>query len=76
MEPHPYGLLSLAPPVIAIVLAILTRRLVTSMLIGIFVGALLTQSGNPLWALSDFWEVHLWKPLVDPTRLRMFRSHC
>lgn len=72
MEPHPYGLLSLAPPVIAIVLAILTRRLVTSMLIGIFVGALLTQSGNPLWALSDFWEVHLWKPLVDPTRLRMF----
>lgn len=71
-ELHPYGMLSLAPSVVAIVLAVLTRRLVLSMLAGIYIGALLTAQFHPLRALSDFWEVHLWRTLIEPERLRVF----
>lgn len=72
MEPHPYGWLSLAPPVVAIVLAIATRRAVLSLLAGIFCGALLTTGGQPLTALYDTCEIHLWPTFIDPGKLRVF----
>ena len=72
MEPHPYGWLSLAPPVVAIVLAIASRRAVLSLLAGIFCGALLTTGGQPLAALYDTCEVHLWPAFTDPGKLRVF----
>ena len=72
MEPHPYGWMSLAPPLVAIVLAIATRRAVLSLLAGIFVGALLTSGGASLQALYDTCEVHLWPTFTDPGKLRVF----
>ena len=72
MEPHPYGWLSLAPPVVAIVLAIATRRAVLSLLAGIFCGALLTTGGHPLTALVDTCEIHLWPTFINPGKLRVF----
>jgi len=72
MEPHPYGWLSLAPPIVAIVLAIVTRRAVLSLLAGIFVGALLTTRGHVLQAIFDTCEVHLWPTFTDPGKLRVF----
>lgn len=72
MEPHPYGWLSLAPPIVAIVLAIATRRAVLSLLAGIFCGALLTTGGDPLSALYDTCEIHLWPTFTDPGKLRVF----
>ncbi len=72
MEPHPYGWLSLAPPVVAIVLAIATRRAVLSLMAGIFCGALLTTGGQPLTALYDTCEIHLWPTFIDPGKLRVF----
>ncbi len=69
---HPYGWLSLAPPVAAIILAILTRRVVLSLIAGVFAGALLTQNGDFVAAVSDTLEVHLWKTLVDEGKLRVF----
>lgn len=70
--PHPYGLLSLVPPVVAIVLAILTRRPIISLLLGIFCGALVTAGGNPIVATADTLEVHLWPTLIDPGKMRVF----
>ncbi len=72
MENHPYGLLSFLPPVVAIVLAIVTRRPVISLLIGIYSGALVTAGGNPLVAMADTCEVHLWPTLIDPGKMRVF----
>ena len=72
MEPHPYGWLSLLPPLVAIVLAIATRRAVLSLLIGIFCGALVTCGGQPLAALFATCEVHLWPTLAEPGKLRVF----
>ncbi len=72
MEPHPYGWLSLAPPVVAIVLAIATRRAVLSLLAGIFCGALITTGWQPLTALYDTCEIHLWPTFINPGKLRVF----
>ena len=72
MEPHPYDWLSLAPPVVAIVLAIATRRAVLSLLAGIFCGALITSGWQPLVALLDTCEVHLWPTFINPGKLRVF----
>ena len=72
MEPHPYGWLSLAPPVVAIMLAIATRRAVLSLVAGIFCGALLTTGGNVTQAIFDTCEVHLWPTFIDPDKLRVF----
>jgi Na+/H+ antiporter NhaC len=69
---HPYGLLCIVPPVVAIVLAIATRRPIVSLLIGIFCGALVTAGGNPLIAVADTCEVHLWPTLIDPGKMRVF----
>jgi len=43
-----YGLLSLLPPVIAIGLALWTRQVFLSLLIGIWIGFVILASGNPI----------------------------
>ena len=72
MDEHPFGWFSLLPPVVAIVLAIATRRIVLSLVAGIFGGALLMAGGNPLVAIYHTWETHLWNTLIDPGKLRVF----
>jgi Na+/H+ antiporter NhaC len=72
MPEHPYGWLSLMPPVVAIVLAIFTRQAVASLIAGLLCGALLTSGGNPLVAVYDLCEVHLWPTFVDDGKLRLF----
>ena len=72
MTPHPYGWLSLLPPIVAIVLAIATRRIVFSLIAGIFAGSLLMAGGKPLLAIYHTWETHLWNTLIDPGKLRVF----
>ena len=69
---HPYGFLSLLPPIIAIVLAILTRKAVWSLFAGLLVGSLLMRHGNLANAIYDLFEVHLWPTLIDPGKLRVF----
>ena len=58
--PHPYGWLSLLPSLVAIVLAIVTRRVMLSLLAGIVVGALLTCGGRLPVALYGTLFTHLW----------------
>ncbi len=72
MIEHPYGVWSLAPPLVAILLAIVTRRIVLSLVFGVFAGALLMAHGNVLLAVSETWETHLWSTLIDPGKLRVF----
>ena len=72
MAEHPYGWLSILPPIVAILLAIATRRVVVSLIAGVFVGALVTSGWNPWTAIYDTWETHLWATLLDPGKLRVF----
>ena len=70
--PDSYGCLSLLPPLVAIALAIVTHRVVASLLAGIFVGALILASGNPFAAIGSTLETHLWGSLSDGDHLRVF----
>ncbi len=72
MAEHPYGWLSVAPPVVAIVLAIVTRRVLVSLFAGLAVGALILSRGNPLTATVNLLETQLWQTLVQPDKLRVF----
>ncbi len=74
---HPYGFWSLVPPLVAVVLAIATRRIYLSLLAGVFAGALITSwsAGFPenlFKAVTDFAEVHLWTTFTGGDRLRLF----
>jgi Na+/H+ antiporter NhaC len=69
---HPYGLLSLLPPFVAIALAIVTRHAVLSLLAGLACGSLLTSGGDLYRAAYDLLEVHLWPTIIDPSKLRIF----
>jgi len=62
---------SLLPPVVAIMLAILTRRVVPSLVAGVFVGALIIARGNPLAATYHTIETHIWGSLADADHLRV-----
>jgi Na+/H+ antiporter NhaC len=72
MSEHPYGWLSIAPPVVAIVLAIATRRVLLSLFAGLAMGALITTGGNPLTATIGLLETQLWQTVVQPDKLRVF----
>ncbi len=72
MSEHPYGAWILMPPVVAFAMAIITRRIVLSLIIGVFAGALLMADGNPLVATYHTWETHLWPTLIDPGKMRLY----
>lgn len=90
MEQHPYGWLSLLPPVVAILLAILTRRVIVSLLVAIFVGAMILgyysapQAANyePTgWDLIQAgavstWYDHLWPTLLNADKVSVFVFTC
>ena len=67
-----YGIWSLLPPLVAIALAMLTRRIVFALGAGVFVGSLILAGGHPVLATSRAFELHLWKSLVDEQHLRVF----
>lgn len=63
---------SIAPPVLAILLAIFTRRIVPSLLLAVFAGALIWKWGQPVEAVTAFAEDLLWSNLAEADHLRVF----
>jgi Na+/H+ antiporter NhaC len=72
MPEHPFGWLSIAPPVAAIVLAIVTRRVLFSLFAGLVVGSLILSGGNPITATVNLLETQLWQTAIQPDKLRVF----
>ncbi len=71
-----YGWWSILPPIVAICLAILTRRVVASLLLGVVVGVLILQGQSGSVSLpslvEQLCEQLLWPSLCDPQHLRVF----
>ncbi|WP_455713972.1 Na+/H+ antiporter NhaC family protein [Anaerosporobacter sp.] len=57
LEAVNYGLLSILPPLIAIVLALITKEVISSLLTGILVGALIYNNGNVIEMVVTSFEV-------------------
>lgn len=52
-----YGWLSLMPPIIAIILALITKEVIISLILGILSGALIYSNGNVIHMLANTFEV-------------------
>lgn len=52
-----YGFISILPPLIAIVLALITKEVITSLLTGILVGSLIYSNGNVIQMVVTAFEV-------------------
>lgn len=72
MSNHPYGAWILLPPLVAFALAIVTKRVVLSLVIGVYAGALLMAGGDVFVALYHTWETHLWPTLTEPGKMRVY----
>lgn len=72
MIEHPFGWWSVLPPVVAIILAIVTKRVLLSLLVGIYAGALVLANGEPIAAFGQMMQEHLWTTLIAPDKLHVF----
>lgn len=66
-----FGILGIIPPVLAIVLAFLTKDVIVSLFIGILSGALIVAGGNPVLALMSLSDT-LAASLADGWNIRIF----
>lgn len=52
-----YGWLSILPPIVAIILALITKEVISSLLIGIITGGLILSNGNILLMLETIFDL-------------------
>ncbi len=60
-----YGVLSLIPAILAVVLAFKTKNVVLSLLISLYVGALIIAAWNPWQALQDLFSNYLFVDITS-----------
>jgi len=58
-----YGVFSIVPPTLSIILAIYTRNVIFSLSIGAFVGAVILAGFNPFFAIVELVEQHVFVQL-------------
>ncbi len=66
-----FGLLSILPPVLTIVLAILTRNIIVSLAIGVFSGAFILSGYHPFDALLNLVEDVIFVQLSVPANTQV-----
>ena len=67
-----YGYWSVVPPLIAVLLAMLTRRIILSLFVGVFAACLILSSGNPLTAVVRCVSEDLFNSLLKVEHLQVF----
>ncbi|MBT9546077.1 MAG: Na+/H+ antiporter NhaC family protein [Candidatus Sericytochromatia bacterium] len=63
--------LSVLPPLVAVVLALLLHRLVLALFAGLFFGALIFQNLNPITTLSETFGNYLWHAVSDAFHIKV-----
>lgn len=63
-----YGIISLLPPLLAIILAWWSKQVVLSLFLGVFAGALITNAYNPLFAFMHTLDDYILASL--PVKIR------
>lgn len=64
MEAHPYGFLSLLPPLLAILLCFLTKEVLFSLFMGIWIGATIVSGWNPWSGFFSSFDTYILRALV------------
>lgn len=60
-----YGILSLLPPLLAVILSILTKNVILSLFIGVFSGVLVMAGGNPIITIQSVIGDYFFMQLQD-----------
>ena len=60
-----YGIISLLPPLLAIILAWWSKQVVLSLFLGVFAGALITNAYNPIFAFMHTLDDYILASLAD-----------
>ncbi len=66
-----YGLLSLLPPVLTVVLAMWTRNILVSLSLGVFSGSLILTGYNPFYATLDLIEQRIFVQISSPSNIQI-----
>lgn len=66
-----FGLLGIIPPLLAIILAFVTKDVIVSLFLGIFSGTLIVAGGNPILAIIKLTDA-LAASLADSWNIRIF----
>jgi len=65
------GILSIIPPVLAIVLALVFRQVIISLLFGVYIGAVFIFDYNPFTAVLRLIDTYVINALSDPSHLKI-----
>jgi Na+/H+ antiporter NhaC len=65
------GILSIIPPLAAIVLALVFRQVIVSLLLGIFFGALFLNDYNPAAGLLRIIDTYIINSVIDPSHAKV-----
>lgn len=65
-----FGILALVPPVLAIVLAIITKNIIISLIVTVFVSATIIGGFNPLVGFTSMIHDYIFTALVDETNVQ------
>jgi len=60
-----FGILALLPPLLAIVMAIITKQVLLSLFVGVWIGATMAAGWNPIIGLIDSFRVYIFNSLGD-----------
>ncbi|MEX0792156.1 MAG: Na+/H+ antiporter NhaC family protein [Pirellulaceae bacterium] len=69
---HPFGWLSILPPVVTIVMAIATRKTLPSLTFGILLGSLIYKGGYPIAALQFAVVEAFWAKLISWDKIQVY----
>ena len=70
-----FGILSLVPPILTIVLALATKEVLMSLFLGTFTGCLIYAVGNPLKAMETFIQIII-DSVADPWSVEVIVVLC
>ena len=65
-----YGILSLVPPVLAIALALLTKNIIVSLFVTVFVSSTIISGFNPLTGFTTMIHDYIFGALVDEVNVQ------
>ena len=65
-----YGILSIIPAVLAIALAMITKNIVVSLVISVFVGSTIICGWNPIAGFLEMTHTHIFAALSEPSNMQ------
>ncbi len=65
------GILSILPPLIAIILALIFRQVIVSLMLGVYLGAVFIYDYNPLTAFLRLIDTYIINAIADPSHIQV-----